>query len=191
MARFSVVFFVALLAGTVLHHQGVQAANGVDISDPTSKSTFECMKKSGVTFAIIRCWQSNGVVDANCPATAAAANEAGLIVELYMYPDAPRGNPAAQVDSFMAYVRQHNIRYGRVWLDIEYTYGGFWSSNHGTNQAFFGGLIAELRKQGQTIGVYTSASQWEPIMGRFVGQKSVLTGAFSGMSNSFKEIFPD
>ena len=41
----------------------------------------------------------------------------------------------------------------------------YWSSSQSTNQAFFNGLVSEARAMGVTLGVYTSASQWNPIMG--------------------------
>lgn len=49
-------------------------------------------------------------------------------------------------------------------MDIE---GGsdYWSTNIFTNQNFFEGLVNACESYGLQTGVYTSASQWEPIMG--------------------------
>lgn len=48
--------------------------------------------------------------------------------------------------------------------DIE---GGttYWSSSTTTNQNFFQGLVTEAKSLGMSFGVYTSSSQWSPIMG--------------------------
>jgi len=54
-------------------------------------------------------------------------------------------------------------KYGMVWLDIEGTQ--YWTTSTSTNQNFFQGLVSELKTLGKTIGVYTSQSQWSPIMG--------------------------
>jgi GH25 family lysozyme M1 (1,4-beta-N-acetylmuramidase) len=54
-----------------------------------------------------------------------------------------------------------------VWLDIEGSQ--YWSNSQSDNRNFFNGLVSELKRQGQTIGVYTSKSQWEPIMGNWDG----------------------
>lgn len=54
-----------------------------------------------------------------------------------------------------------------VWLDIEGPQ--YWSSSVSANRNFFNGLVSELEKEGQVIGVYTSQSQWIPIMGDWAG----------------------
>ena len=40
------------------------------------------------------------------------------------------------------------------------------------NAKFFADLASELHAKGQTIGVYTSESQWIPIMGDWAGGAS-------------------
>ncbi len=77
----------------------------------------------------------------------------------------------------LSYLQSHGIHnggsgsgtYGTVWLDIE---GPQYWGSESTNQAFFSALASELKSKGQNVGVYTSASQWEPIMGSFTGGSS-------------------
>jgi hypothetical protein len=49
-----------------------------------------------------------------------------------------------------------------LWLDIEGTQ--YWR-DQAYNRNFFDGLVRGCVAAGVTIGVYTSASQWNPIMG--------------------------
>jgi len=53
--------------------------------------------------------------------------------------------------------------YGMIWLDIEGP-GTYWGSSTSNNQAFFNGLLSSCLGYAN-CGVYTSASQWNPIMG--------------------------
>jgi hypothetical protein len=54
-----------------------------------------------------------------------------------------------------------------IWLDIEGPQ--YWYSNQGTNQAFFTEMVNEANALGVHLGVYTSESQWIPIMGNWGG----------------------
>jgi hypothetical protein len=82
-----------------------------------------------------------------------------------MFPDPHAGNPAGQVATLHNYVKQYDIKFGQVWMDIEGSQ--YWSSSQSSNVAFFNGLVSEASKiwGHSRVGVYTSKSQWEPIMG--------------------------
>ena len=54
-----------------------------------------------------------------------------------------------------------------LWLDIEGTQ--YWTNSQDANRNFFSGLVAEAQALGVHLGVYTSASQWIPIMGEWNG----------------------
>lgn len=54
-----------------------------------------------------------------------------------------------------------------IWLDIEGPQ--YWSKDQQANRDFFSGLVSALQTAGEVIGVYTSASQWIPIMGDWDG----------------------
>jgi len=65
----------------------------------------------------------------------------------------------------MANLQSHNASINTLWLDVEGA-GTYWSSSTANNQAFFQGLVQGAQAAGvSSLGVYTSASQWNPIMG--------------------------
>jgi len=137
-------------------------ALGVDVSAAVSTSDFSCLAKQGYTFAIVRCFQSTGVVDPNCATTAANAHAAGLDVDLYLFPCFKCGNAFSQMDNVSSYAKSKGVKYETLWLDIEGTQ--YWGTQ-AANVQFFQQLISAGEHIGITMGVYTSASQWTPIMG--------------------------
>lgn len=59
-----------------------------------------------------------------------------------------------------------NGTYNTVWLDIEGdNKDKTWSSDPAFNQKFFQSLLDGCTAAGVNCAVYTSASQWQPIMG--------------------------
>eukprot|EP00050_Salpingoeca_kvevrii_P010128 m.6746 g.6746 ORF g.6746 m.6746 type:complete len:310 (+) comp2649_c0_seq2:251-1180(+) len=157
----------------------VGATRGVDVSSAVYVDPWKCLKSNGYSFAIIRCYESIGKPDSNCPHTIYNAWNGGMEhVDVYMFPDPGRGDPAGQVNEMLNYLAQFNIHpnrappatYGMVWLDIEGPQ--YWSSSHTNNQNFFNGLVNALKSAGQHFGVYSSKSQWEPIFGSFTGGSS-------------------
>eukprot|EP01089_Gocevia_fonbrunei_P023331 TRINITY_DN979_c0_g1_i1.p1 TRINITY_DN979_c0_g1~~TRINITY_DN979_c0_g1_i1.p1 ORF type:complete len:212 (+),score=54.18 TRINITY_DN979_c0_g1_i1:378-1013(+) len=153
----AVCVFFALVATVVSLH-------GVDISQGTSKGDFECLKKKGFDFAIVRCYESVGRTDPACEGSVAAAHEAGMEVDIYMFPCPTCGNPARQVDVLHAHVTDRKIRYGKLWLDIEGTQ--YWMGRT-ANREFLKGLIDRAEALKMPLGIYTSASQWDPIFGDY------------------------
>jgi len=142
----------------------VFATYGVDISSPVSKESFTCMRNAGYTFAVARAFESINQPDSNAPATIANAWAAGLLhVDVYIFPCPTCGNPAGQIQRMLSFLKSHGSRFGMVWLDIEGPQ--YWHSSTSENQAFFNGLVSELKNQNIHVGVYTSESQWVPIMG--------------------------
>ena len=61
----------------------------------------------------------------------------------------------------------NRAKYGMIWLDIEGTQ--YWYRNVDDNRNFFNGLVNEAEALGVHLGVYTSESQWSPIMGNWNG----------------------
>eukprot|EP01032_Pedospumella_encystans_P018681 gene18681-21259_t len=150
-------FFLALVASAIAYH-------GVDVSQSTSSSSFSCMKGDGYSFAIVRVYQSNGVVDANGPTTINNAWAGGMsYVDGYIFPCYSCGNPAKQMDDTVNNLANHNTKYGMLWLDVEGTQ--YWSSSASNNVNFLQGMVDEGKKRGISLGIYSSASQWNPIMG--------------------------
>ncbi len=48
----------------------------------------------------------------------------------------------------------------------------YWTPSQSANQAFFSGLVSAAQSHGISLGVYTSESQWIPIMGDWAGGAS-------------------
>ena len=85
--------------------------------------------------------------------------------------------PEGQVSGLISYLRGYNITcrshygpphtFGMLWLDIEAPQ--IWSHDQAVNQKFIQGLMDEAADLGIPLGVYTSASQWIPIVGDWTG----------------------
>ncbi len=52
---------------------------------------------------------------------------------------------------------------GMLWLDVEGTQ--YWSSSTTNNVNFLSSMVTEGKNKGYSLGIYSSASQWNPIMG--------------------------
>lgn len=180
--------FLALLAICV---PAAFATSGVDVSQPVSTSNWQCMRSNdGVSFAIVRTFQSTGSNDPNGHTTVANAWAAGLAhVDVYMFPCFSCGNPAGQVSSAVSYLKNYGTKFGQFWFDIEGTQ--YWGSSS-SNQAFFSSMVSEGRSLGLNMGVYTSASQWDPIMGSgYTGGSSLpLWYAHYDNNPSFSDFSP-
>jgi len=162
------VTFIILVCLFFINIQTSQATYGVDVSSPVSSSTFTCMRNAGYSFAIVRAYQSTGSPDPNVVATVRNAHAAGVpYVDVYMFPCPRCGkSAAAQVSEAITYLRSNSVSFGMFWFDIE---GSQYWSSQSFNQNWFTQAVNQARSMGVTIGVYTSASQWAPIMGNFNG----------------------
>eukprot|EP01116_Phalansterium_solitarium_P017426 TRINITY_DN4290_c0_g1_i2.p1 TRINITY_DN4290_c0_g1~~TRINITY_DN4290_c0_g1_i2.p1 ORF type:complete len:214 (-),score=80.96 TRINITY_DN4290_c0_g1_i2:160-801(-) len=137
---------------------------GVDVSQPTSTSSFQCMRNQGAEFAIVRAWESIGQFDSAAPGSVAAAHAAGIpYVDVYMFPCPSCGNPTGQMANLVNDLKSHGVSYGMIWLDIEGPQ--YWSSDKQANINFISGLISQAKAMGVHLGIYTSESQWIPITG--------------------------
>jgi len=126
--------------------------------------------QNNFSYVIVRCYQSNGQPDSNAPATIQAAIAAGVSrVDVYMFPCFSCGDPSSQVQAAVSAIS--GLKYDMFWFDIEGP-GVYWGSSTSANSQFFEGLVQEAQSMSQSIGVYTSASQWEPIMGSYTGGSS-------------------
>jgi GH25 family lysozyme M1 (1,4-beta-N-acetylmuramidase) len=143
---------------------------GVDVSALVSTSTWRCLKDNGHHFAIVRCWESVGHPDPNCPHTIKNAHEAGINdTDIYMFPCPHCGDPKGQVSKTVHFLKSNGVKYKTYWFDIEGPQ--YWMASTSANRAFMEAMLEEAKAQGVKIGIYTSASQWEPIMGSWEGGK--------------------
>lgn len=138
------------------------ARNGADMSTLVSTGSYQCMKKSGYTFVIPRCWRSSGKWDSNCAQNCANAHAAGMSqVDVYFFPCYSCGNAAGQVRSFWSKITANHVNCKRVWFDIE----GTWSSSYASNQKFFEEMMNTARSIGIVHGVYVSKYYWQKFFG--------------------------
>jgi len=141
---------------------------GVDVSSQVLIDDFQCLDQSGYNYVIIRCYQSTGKVDPVAPHTIYNAWDGGMSqVDVYMFPCPSCGNPSAQVAAAVDYLNSYNAKWNMFWFDIEGPQ--YWSSNSDDNINFLSAAIAEAKAKGQTVGIYSSASQWGPIMNGWTG----------------------
>jgi len=90
----------------------------------------------------------------------------------------PGGSPTDQFSGMINYLAGFGIynnstsphAFGTVWLDIEAP--DLWSSDQSVNRNFVQAMIDEAQRLGVRLGIYTSASQWIPIMGEWDGGSS-------------------
>lgn len=173
------------------------ATYGVDVSQPTMPDAWKCLKSNGYTFGVIRAYESVGRPDSNAPHTIYNAWDGGMEhVDVYFFPDPSKGNAAQQMADMVNYLKQYKIvaggtppaAYGMCWLDIEGTQ--YWGSQ-ANNRAFFSDLVSAAKSHGVPLGVYTSESQWGPIMGDWDGGSSLpLWYAHYDGSASFSDFRP-
>eukprot|EP01120_Amphizonella_sp_Union-15-10_P009698 TRINITY_DN3737_c1_g1_i1.p1 TRINITY_DN3737_c1_g1~~TRINITY_DN3737_c1_g1_i1.p1 ORF type:complete len:229 (+),score=39.59 TRINITY_DN3737_c1_g1_i1:31-687(+) len=162
----AVVLFLSLYINTCL------AVLGVDISQPAGTEAWRCLKNSGYTFGVVRCYESVGRIDPNAVGSVASAWAGGMThVDVYMFPCPKCGNPQAQVREAVDNLKSHNTNFGMLWFDIEGPQ--YWTSSVTTNREFFTGLVDEAKSLGVKIGVYSSESQWIPIFGNWAGGASL------------------
>jgi GH25 family lysozyme M1 (1,4-beta-N-acetylmuramidase) len=148
----------------VLIVQGI-SVNGIDIANPTSASTFTCLKNAGNTFAIIRAFRSTGVLDPNGNSNLNNARSAGLTTDVYMFPCRGK-NATTQVNELTSGISSN--LYTTIWIDVETnpSSGCSWSGHDATsNCAFLTETINAIKARGKTPGIYSSASMWQGIFG--------------------------
>ncbi|EFA86220.1 hypothetical protein PPL_00782 [Heterostelium album PN500] len=128
----------------------VFSSRGVDISQASTIAAFQCLKSKGYDWAVIRVYGKFSIIDA------------------YIFPCFSCGNGAGQVEAMVKYIHSYKTNVDMVWFDIEGP-GVYWSSDQSKNRDFFNSMLAGAKSAGVKVGVYTSESQWEPIMGSWTG----------------------
>jgi len=139
------------------------AVTGVDVSQLVSETAFKCLHGHGYTFAVPRVYQSTGHPDPNGPKSMANAHAAGFTrVDGYIFPCPHCGDGAKQIRETIAFLKSAGAKFDTLWLDIE---GKQYWKDTAFNRAFFEDMVKQLQSAGQKFGVYSSASQWDPIFG--------------------------
>eukprot|EP01132_Coremiostelium_polycephalum_P007377 gene7377-9061_t len=137
---------------------------GVDISQESTITNFQCLSENGYKFAIIRCSRSNGLLDVNCPHSIYNAWAGGMqYVDIYIFPCYRCGDGYGQMQNMTSFVEGYEAKYGMVWIDIELPQ--YWSNDTELNRDFFNDMVKGGNDLGLKMGVYSSLSQWNRIFG--------------------------
>ncbi|CAG9312155.1 unnamed protein product [Blepharisma stoltei] len=137
----------------------------IDTSALTSQSSFECLIKQGYSGTILRGYTSYGAVDPNVVSSMKNALAAGMyLVDVYMFPCVPCGNPSGQVqelwDAISSLVPLH--RSLNIWVQVtQYA----WNKSQSYNQSFILSMMSKISQTGNIPGVYTSILDWNAIVG--------------------------
>lgn len=70
------------------------------MSSLVSKSSFDCMKKAGIEFGVMRCFTELGSVDPNCKDTVKNGHAAGLEMDAYFFPAPQHISANSSVEMF-------------------------------------------------------------------------------------------
>jgi hypothetical protein len=170
-----VICLIALCVGLFAVANAQQTFSyGADISTSVTTATLQCLKTSSpaINYIIFRAGRSTGSPDPEAPQNLNNAIAAGYTSDnlgVYIFP-CPRcaSTGAAQVSAMMNSLISANVgsTFSTIWLDIE---GGdlYWLSTSAENQAFFNSMLTQAQTYLPTykIGIYSSNSQWSPIVG--------------------------
>ncbi len=155
----------------------------------------------GPAFAIVRVFRNIGEIDTNAATTLRSATDAGMgDLGAYIFPciaQAPYslannntcGSAEDQVvkslqylESNRVFVKGYNDDKGtrgkdtilnRIWLDIEDEQPSkYFSENISDNTDFLKKMVSKLEGLGVTVGIYTTKTYWENIMGNVKGYGS-------------------
>ena len=168
MRKVAVCVVVLGLVGVCLT-AGALAIDGFDLSvfqGDVSQSAYDCLKHSGYDFAIIQAMTSQGTVNPYAANDLIRAEKAGIKYrDIYIFLNFHK-DPKAQTREAIQAMRNHGAKFGQVWFDIEAP--NLWGSC-AQNHAFFKAAVDEAHAMGEKPAIYSSASQWGPIMCGYTG----------------------
>ena len=140
----------------------ILATKGWDVSQYTSLSAMQCMKK-GMNFGIVRGYCSYGAVDKNACGTLKNAKSAGFqYVDIYMFPCVSNCGKGAATQVHEMVSGLSGCPYNMIWLDVE-RYK--WHSSKSENRKWAEDAVSAMRGEGKKVGIYSSYYSWEEIMG--------------------------
>ena len=131
---------------------------GIDASSLISQSSFQCMKNSGMDFAVMRGYRSSGSVDPNACASLKNAQAAGLSTHTYIFPNT-NGDPSQQIDAIISGLS--GCGYSYIFIDVEqYDW-----KDQSFNRNFLKTMIDHLVSRTGRCDIYTNKVQWGGIVG--------------------------
>ena len=167
----------------------VDAALGIDVSEPVSHDHLTCLAASNYSFVVARSHRSVGTVDPNAAATLKAASNAGLKTHAYHFPCVKSwdlGYATSQVVADVTNLKSHGAPFDYLFFDVEPFQGecGWPEYDTAAGCRFLGRMIDTAEQLGLTgrLGVYASKGGW----GRTVGANCTV-GADHGLVNWYAE----
>ena len=142
------------------------AVIGGDISGGFSESTMQCVRREGWDFMIVRSYMSYGAPDPNARTMLSRAHSAGIPYrDVYHFPCMGKISARDQIKGDVDAVGKDN--FGTMWLDIETnpSPGCGWSGNKADSCKFLADMIAEGKRLGIRVGVYSSVYEWGQTVG--------------------------
>jgi hypothetical protein len=161
------------------------------------------MKQNNISYAKIRVYRSIGELDENCPATLASAYEAGIKdLDVYIFPCVTTSkysssnnieceSPVNQVHRSIQHLEDNGIQVyrkdtnknlldqnlptvSRFWFDIEdEDPPKYFDANPSVNQQLLADLTAAGEAEKIEMGIYSTKTYWEKIMGNVEGYGGV------------------
>jgi len=168
-----VILLVALLH-VATFVSTVSCTNGWDVSyfqGSISSSTFSCLKNNGYVFGIIEATVgSQGTLNPYCAGNVKNAHAGGIPnVDVYIFPNISY-NPTTMTSNIVTALKNAGaLSKNMIWFDIESP--SYWSSSASSNINWLQSAVNEANSLykgcglSTCVGIYSSASQWNPIMG--------------------------
>jgi hypothetical protein len=125
-----------------------------------------CLKQQGYSFAVPRVFRETCQVDDNAVSNLKNAWSAGFKrVEGYIFPSYNHTgcalNATGQVLATVQALRQGNVKFSRLWIDVE---GTQWSSDHSLNGAFIDEMAQAIVDADIPVGYYLSIRSYGDIL---------------------------
>lgn len=105
-----------------------QGSRGIDVAQKTTKKHWQCLKKAGWDWAVVRGFRASNRPDPHAARSLKLAAKAGFgrrKLGVYLYPCAKCGDAKGQVDRMVKHLKNHGAHrlFSTIWLDVE---GRFW-----------------------------------------------------------------
>eukprot|EP01094_Clydonella_sp_ATCC50884_P005210 TRINITY_DN14179_c0_g1_i1.p2 TRINITY_DN14179_c0_g1~~TRINITY_DN14179_c0_g1_i1.p2 ORF type:complete len:233 (-),score=78.97 TRINITY_DN14179_c0_g1_i1:104-775(-) len=149
------------------------ATSGFDLSyfqGQVSQSDFSCLKSNGYEFGIIQATAGTGGFNPYLGAVMKNAHAAGISnVDVYVFPDTKQDPSSSMTTLYNQMKSAGALSKNMIWFDIEGSQ--YWSSSCSSNQQWLHTAINTMNSlyngcgvSGGCSAIYSSSSQWSPIM---------------------------
>jgi len=163
-----------LLPALIVSAYGLISA--VDSSVLVSEAIYKKALGEGFTKAVIRGYEeacgAGGQVDPNFVSSYNNARAAGYTdIDTYLFPCNGSGNKcksyAAQVSELANTIKQHSMKIGTIWIDLEKDAKVCKNWNYGSsgNLVEAKKLVAAVKASGIKTGIYSSPGEWDTLFG--------------------------